>query len=279
MVGERDTGTTHLRSTIRDGALWLTLERPDARNAMTDPMLEGLSRELAFAEASGDVRCVVLQGAGRAFCAGGDVKGMGAGPVSDLPIDRRILWQRRIQRDTAGRLATMPKPTIAVINGPAAGAGLSLALACDVRLMADSAFFLTAFASVGLSGDFGATYFLTRLVGSAKAREFMFLSNRISAADAVSLGMANWSCPLEELDERAAALAARLAAAPTTALGYMKENLNRAVAGELGECLDIEATLHVHCMATEDHHEGVLAFAEKRPPSFGSAQAVQTGGA
>lgn len=267
MITERQTGTTELLSELRNGALILTLNRPEARNAMSIAMLRALQAELSYAQSAPDVRCIVLRGSDKAFCAGGDVKGMGAVP-GGVPIDEQIHFQRRVQRETAGALAKLPKPTLAVINGPAAGAGLSLALACDLRLIASTAFLVTSFASVGLSGDFGVSYFLAHMVGSAKARELMFLSDRVSAAEAVSLGLANWSCEPHDLAERADALAARLAAAPTTALGYMKENINRAFRAEIDECMDLEATHHIHCMGTADHREGVAAFVEKRAPRF-----------
>lgn len=264
----RSTGTAELISQLDQGVLRLTLNRPHARNALTDAMAEALQVELCFAEASSSVRCIVLQGAENAFCAGGDVKAMGASLDEDA-INARVRWQCRVQRDTAGLLYRIPKPTLAVINGPAAGAGLSLALSCDLRLMADSAFLLSAFAPVGLSGDFGIAYFLTRLIGSAKARELMFLSDRIPATQALALGLINWTCAPEDLPERALEISARLAAGPAMALGYMKENLNRAVISPLEDCMDLEASHHIHCAATDDHREGIAAFAEKRPANFG----------
>jgi 2-(1,2-epoxy-1,2-dihydrophenyl)acetyl-CoA isomerase len=248
---DRNTGSSELLSHLDGGVLSLTLNRPEA-------------------ETSADVRCVVLKGAAEAFCAGGDVKRMGAGTLDENALIARIRWQTRVQRETAGRLHTMPKPTLAVINGPAAGAGLSLALACDLRLMVDSTVLLTAFASVGLSGDFGAAYFLTRLAGTARARELLFLSDRVSAAQALEYGLANWLCPPKSLAERASAIAARLASGPALALGFMKDNLNRAVASPMYECMDIEADHHIHCTATADHREGVAAFAEKRVARFGA---------
>ncbi|MDQ4420990.1 enoyl-CoA hydratase [Sphingobium sp. DEHP117] len=264
----RSTGTAELTSKLDKGVLILTMNRPHARNALTDAMAEALQAELCFAEASSKVRCIVLQGAENAFCAGGDLKAMGASLDEDA-INTRVRWQCRVQRDTAGLLYRMPKPTLAVVNGPAAGAGLSLALSCDLRLMVNSAFLLSAFAPVGLSGDFGIAYFLTRLIGSAKARELMFLSDRIPAAQALDLGLVNWTCEPEDLPDRASDISARLAAGPATALGYMKENLNRAVTSPLEDCMNLEADHHIHCMATDDHHEGIAEFVEKRPPIFG----------
>jgi 2-(1,2-epoxy-1,2-dihydrophenyl)acetyl-CoA isomerase len=266
-----DTGTTHLLATLDEGVLTLTLNRPEARNAMSLEMNQALEAQLAAAELDTRVRCIVLTGAGKGFCAGGDVKGMAAsgdGTVGALTIDQAIHRQRANQRGTAGRLFKMPKPTIAALPGPAAGAGLSLALACDLRVMASTAIMTTAFARVGFSGDYGGTYFMTQLVGAAKARELYLLSPRVSAEEALKLGLANWVCAPEELAERTAQIARGLAAGPTVAYRYMKENLNRAMAGNVDDCLDLEATHHVHCGQTEDHREASRAFVEKREPVF-----------
>jgi 2-(1,2-epoxy-1,2-dihydrophenyl)acetyl-CoA isomerase len=162
----------------------------------------------------------------------------------------------------------MPKPTIAALPGAAAGAGLALALACDLRIMARTAILTTAFARVGFSGDYGGTYFLTQLVGSAKARELYFLSDRVSADEALRLGLANWVVEPEALAAKTAEIAGRLAKGPTVAYRYMKENLNRAMAGEWDDCMDLEATHHVHCGQTADHKEAARAFVEKREPVF-----------
>lgn len=266
-----DTGTTDLLASLDEGVLTLTLNRPEARNAMSRAMTQALSEQLASAELDTAVKCIVLTGAGKGFCAGGDVKGMAArgdGTVGENTIDGAIHRQRINQRATAGKLFKMPKPTIAALPGPAAGAGLSLALACDLRVMASSAIMTTAFARVGFSGDYGGTYFLTQLVGSAKAREMYFLSDRIGADEALRLGLANWVCAPEQLAEKTREIALRLANGPTVAYRYMKENLNRAMAGEVDDCLDLEATHHVHCGQTEDHREATKAFVDKREPVF-----------
>ncbi|MCX7274284.1 MAG: enoyl-CoA hydratase [Burkholderiales bacterium] len=266
-----DTGTPDLLATLESGVLTLTLNRPEARNAMSRAMNEALVAQLAAAELDPAVKCIVLTGAGKGFCAGGDVKGMAArgdGTVGNNTIDEAIARQRVQQRATAGKLFKMPKPTIAALPGAAAGAGLSLALACDLRVMASTAIMTTAFARVGFSGDYGGTYFLTQLVGSAKAREMYFLSDRISADEALRLGLTNWVCAPEELAAKAREVALRIASGPTVAYRYMKENLNRAMAGEVDECLDLEATHHVHCGQTEDHREATKAFVEKREPVF-----------
>ena len=266
-----DTGTEDLLAELETGVLTLTLNRPQARNAMSEAMNQALGRQLAAAELDPAVRCVVLTGAGQGFCAGGDVKGMNdrnSGAVRSVSIDEQIHTQRTNQRATAGKLFKMPKPTIAALPGAAAGAGLSLALACDLRIMAKTAILTTAFARVGLAGDYGGTYFLTQLVGSAKARELYFLSERVSAEEALRLGLTNWVVEPEDLAAKAREIALRLAAGPAVCLRYMKENLNRALGGEVDECLDLEATHHVHSAATADHKEAAAAFVAKREPVF-----------
>ena len=266
-----DTGTQDLLADLDHGVLTLTLNRPEARNAMSGPMNVALGEQLAWAELAPEVKVVVLTGAGRGFCAGGDVKGMasrGDGTVGDNTIDGAIHRQRVSQRATAGRLFKMPKPTLAALPGAAAGAGLSLALACDLRIMAAEAIMTTAFAKVGFSGDYGGTYFLTQLVGSAKARELYYLSGRVSADEALRLGLTNWVVPGAELADRTREIALGLANGPTVAFRYMKENLNRAMGGDVDDCLDLEATHHVHCGQTADHREAAAAFVEKRQPVF-----------
>ena len=266
-----DTGTTDLLAALDEGVLTLTLNRPDARNAMSGAMTLALAQQLASAELDPAVKCIVLTGAGKGFCAGGDVKGMAAsgdGTVGTNTIDGAIHRQRVNQRATAGKLFKMPKPTIAALPGAAAGAGLSLALACDMRIMASNAILTTAFARVGFSGDYGGTYFMTQLIGSAKARELYFLSDRVNAEEALRLGLANWVCDPAELTAKTREIALRLATGPTVAYRYMKENLNRALSGDVDDCLDLEATHHVHCGQTEDHREATKAFVDKREPTF-----------
>jgi 2-(1,2-epoxy-1,2-dihydrophenyl)acetyl-CoA isomerase len=266
-----DTGTPDLLASLDAGVLTLTLNRPDARNAMSRAMTQALADQLAAAELDPAVRCIVLTGAGKGFCAGGDVKGMAAagdGTVGNNTIDGAIHRQRINQRATAGKLFKMPKPTIAALPGPAAGAGLSLAMACDLRIMSSTAIMTTAFAKVGFSGDYGGTYFMTQLVGAAKARELYFLSDRVSAEEALRIGLANWVCEPDQLAAKTREIALRLATGATVAYRYMKENLNRAMNGEVDDCLDLEATHHVHCGQTQDHRDATKAFVEKREPVF-----------
>jgi 2-(1,2-epoxy-1,2-dihydrophenyl)acetyl-CoA isomerase len=266
-----DTRTEDLIAEVDEGVAVLTMNRPQRRNALSGEMLNALAEVLATCETSPEIACIVLTGAGGAFCAGGDVKGMAESPLgagSGPTIDERIHQQRANQRATAGKLYKMPKPTIAALPGAAAGAGLSLALACDLRIAADNAVMTTAFARVGFSGDYGGTYFLTRLIGSAKARELYFLSERLDMKEAERLGLVNWVVAPDQLAARTMEIARRLAQGPRVAYRYMKENLNRAVAGDVDDCLDLEVTHHIHTGLTEDHREAARAFVEKREPVF-----------
>jgi 2-(1,2-epoxy-1,2-dihydrophenyl)acetyl-CoA isomerase len=265
-----DTGTEDLLAEADDGVATLTMNRPERRNAMSEAMMTALDRMLGELEADDAVGCVVLTGAGGAFCAGGDVKAMAERSPADRArgMDAAIHRQRLRQRATSGRLWQMPKPTIAAIGGPAAGAGLSMALACDLRYAVEGAVLTTAFAKVGFSGDYGGTWFLTRLVGSAKARELYYFSDRLPAADAERLGIVNAVFPAADFDLAVRQRAQRLAHGPRVAYRYMKENLNRAVHGELGECMDLEVTHHIRTGLTEDHREAATAFTERREPRF-----------
>ncbi len=265
-----DTGTEDLLAEVDDGVAVLTMNRPERRNAMSEAMMAAMDRILGDVEADDAVGCVVLTGAGGAFCAGGDVKAMAERPAggSSHTMDAAIHRQRLRQRATSGRLWQMPKPTIAAIGGPAAGAGLSLALACDLRYAVEGAVLTTAFARVAFSGDYGGTWFLTRLVGSAKARELYYFSERLPAADAERLGIVNAVFPASDFEIEVQQRARRLAQGPRLAYRYMKENLNRAVNGELGECMDIEVTHHVRTGLTDDHREAAKAFVARRDPRF-----------
>lgn len=267
-----ETGTEDLTTEVGDdGVAVITMNRPERRNAMTGGMLAGLSASLAEVETADDVRCVVLTGAGGAFCAGGDVKGFaegdGAGGGS-ASWDAGVHEQRLSHRATSGALFNMPKPTVAALPGAAAGAGLSLALACDLRIAVDTAVITTAFARVGLAGDYGGTWFLTQLVGPSKAKELYFLPERMDMATAAELGLVNKVVGPDEFDSAWKDLAVRLASGPPIAFRYMKENINRSVTGDLATCLELESTHHRHTGVTEDHKEASKAFVEKREPVF-----------
>ena len=265
----------------RDGVAWITLNRPDSLNAMGGQLMPMLARYLADCASDRGVRCVVLTGAGRAFCAGGDVKGMAAGrdilarggeADGTRSLASEFTWGveglRQVQRDTSYLLHTMPKPTVAMVNGHAVGAGLSLALACDMRIASDRAKLGTVFRNVGFSGDFGGSYFLQHLVGMGKARELYFTGEIVPADEAYRIGMVNRVVEHERLEEETSALATQLATGPTLAYARMKENLNRAETCDLLTLLDQEAVNMRLSGMTNDHREAARAFVETRQPTF-----------
>jgi 2-(1,2-epoxy-1,2-dihydrophenyl)acetyl-CoA isomerase len=269
-VATIDTGTEDLLAEVDEGVAVLTMNRPERRNAMSGPMLDAMARVLAAMETDDDVGCVVLTGAGGAFSAGGDVKGMAASHEagSSMSFDAAVHLQRLSQRATAGKLWEMPKPTIAALPGAAAGGGMALGLACDLRYASESAFITTAFAKVGFAGDYGGIWFLSRLVGQAKARELYYFSDRVDASEALRLGIVNDVFPDATFADEVRARACRLAEGPRVAYRYMKENFNRSINGDLLECMDMEAAHHNRTGQTADHREAVLAFTEKRAPTF-----------
>src|SRR5438477_5783405 len=257
-----------LLETVKDGVAVLTMNRPDRLNALSGEMLDTMLEALPRLASDPNVGVVVLTGAGRGFCAGGDVKMMAEGTeMAGDTLEERAQGLRD-KMETSRWLHEMPKPTIAMVRGAAAGAGLSLALACDLRVAADSARFATAFARVGYSGDFGGSWFLTQLVGTAKARELYYTADIVDAPQALALGIVNRVVPDGRLEEETLALAGRLARGPRVALRYMKRNMNAAEAGTLKDCLDLEAWHHTRTGFTEDHREAARAFGEKREPSF-----------
>lgn len=261
-----ETGTEDLRAHVADGVAVLVLDRPERRNALTPGMVRGLGRVLAEVEADDELGAVVLTGAGGAFCAGGDVKAMAeAGDWSAAQLAQR---QRRDQRAVCGRLWRMPKPVLAALPGPAAGAGLGIALACDLRYATERTVLTTAFAKVGLSGDYGVAWLLTRLIGTARARELLYFSDRLDAARALELGLVNDVLPDEELLPSVLERARSLAAGPRVALGLMKTNLNLALSADLEDAMDVEVAHHTASKATADHAEAAQAFVERRPARF-----------
>lgn len=257
-----------LLEAVKDGVATLTLNRPDRLNAMSPAMLEAMLAALPRLADDPAVGVVVLTGAGRGFCAGGDVKAMAEGREFGGDTLEEKASALRSRMEVSRWLHEMPKPTIAMVRGAAAGAGLSLALACDLRVAADSARFATAFARVGYSGDFGGSYYLTQLVGTAKARELYFTADILGAEEALRLGLVNRVVPDARLEEETMALAARIARGPRIALRYMKRNMNAAESGTLKDLLDLEAWHHTRCGLTEDHREAARAFVEKREPLF-----------
>ncbi|MBX9701737.1 MAG: enoyl-CoA hydratase [Acetobacteraceae bacterium] len=258
---------TDLLTRVEDGVAVLTMNRPEALNALTRPMMKGMWDALEQYGADPAVGCIVLTGAGRGFCAGGDVKAMASGEKNLGTFEAKAA-DLRSRMDIVRLLHAGPKPTIAMVNGIAAGAGLGLALACDIRLAGTSARMTSAFAKVGLSGDFGGTWFLNHLVGPARARELYYTSEILDADRIAALGLANRVVADEALEAETMALAKRIAAGPRVALTYMKRNHVMALTGTLPDLLDAEAMHMTRCRDTEDHREAARAFVEKRAPQF-----------
>lgn len=259
---------TSILTDHRDGRLLtLSFNRPERRNALSPELGEALVAALRKAADDDAVGAVLLRGEGGTFCVGGDVKSFAAGYFGDASAAEREARLRR-NMEAARLLHDMEKPTIAAISGAAAGAGLALALACDLRVAGRTAKLTTAFGKVGLPGDYGGSYFLTRLLGSAKARELFLLSPMLTGEDALAIGLVTRVTDDESVDETARQIALGLAHGPSIALGYMKQNLNLAEAADLGAMLDAEAERQTRAMQTEDHKEGSRAFVEKREPRF-----------
>jgi 2-(1,2-epoxy-1,2-dihydrophenyl)acetyl-CoA isomerase len=247
----------------------VTLNRPEARNALSDQLTPALRRIIRQCGDDSRVGALLITGAGTAFCAGGDVKRMGSNSAKpETPVDERIADLRIKQRTLTGALVGLRKPTLAALPGPAAGAGLALALACDMRIAAESAVMTTGYARIGLTGDYGIAWLLTRLVGTSRARELMFLSERIDARRCEILGLVNQVVPDTELRDVAFALARTLAQGPSQAFAGMKDNLDHALGMTLLDSMDQEAEYMVRSARTTDHKEAVRAFIEKRKPVF-----------
>jgi len=248
-----------------DGIARLTLNRPDRLNAFSPAMLLALGEALQRLGGDASVGAIIITGAGRGFCAGGDVQTMAA--RASQGFEERVEGLRRMHQLPL-LLRTIPKIVIAMINGPAVGAGLGLAMACDLRIAGRSARFGTGFAGVGYSGDFGGSWTLTRLVGTAKARELYFLGDIIDGAAAASLGLVNRVVEDDALQSETTALARRIADGPRVAYGYMKRNLFAAETEPFATVLEMEAVHQARTAMTEDHLEASTAFVEKRRPVF-----------
>jgi len=251
---------------IRDGAVvTITLNRPASLNAFSMDMLRGLIETFERLGADQDVGAIILRGEGRSFCVGGDVKGWA--DRGDWTFEKQLeelRWKQRIPLI----MKTCPKVIIAALHGHVLGAGLSVALAADFRIATESAQFGTSFANVGFAGDFGSTSSLVQLVGSAKARELMMLTPRISAQEALALGLVTRVVGGAELVDAAEAMARQLASGPYQAWGYMKRNLLAAESEPLATVIEVEALNQARCIQTEDHQEAIRAFAENRAPVF-----------
>jgi 2-(1,2-epoxy-1,2-dihydrophenyl)acetyl-CoA isomerase len=254
---------------LEGGLLTITMNRPERKNALNPEMVAGLVEAARRAADDPEVRAVLFKGAGGSFCVGGDVKSMAAGRAP-LPFEVKMANLRR-GMEVSRILHQMPKPVVAQLDGAAAGAGLSMALSCDLRVASESCKITTAFAKVGFSGDYGGTYFLTQLLGSARARELYLTSPVLTAKEAHAIGMVTRVVPDAEIDAAAQELAMSLAQGPSIALGYIKRNINNAEHLPLEDCFDGEAIHHTRCSDTEDHKEAAKAFVEKRKPAFRGA--------
>jgi 2-(1,2-epoxy-1,2-dihydrophenyl)acetyl-CoA isomerase len=252
---------------VKDGVATLTLNRPERLNALGDTLREDLHDAVTRAADDGDVRVVVITGAGKGFCAGGDVKAMNE--RREQGASRPLLEKVAPGRDrTVLALRDAPKPVIAAVNGAAAGAGMNLALACDIRLASTAAKFAQAFVKRGLHPDWGGTYFLPRVVGVAKAAELIWTGEVIGAEEALSLGIVSAVYPPEELMARTQALARKIAAGPPIAIRLAKRAIYHNLETDLRQALEFETFAQNICFDTDDAKEGIRAFVEKRPPSF-----------
>jgi 2-(1,2-epoxy-1,2-dihydrophenyl)acetyl-CoA isomerase len=253
--------------TTKDGVATLTLNRPERLNALTPVMVEDLLNALSGISIDPQARCVVLAGAGRGFCAGFDLSGDGEEPGREWrPDDAAARMMLHAQIPIL--LRRMPKPTIAAIRGPAAGSGMLLAAACDLRIASRTARFKLAFATVGRCGDPGGSYLLIQLLGSARAREMFMLDEPIDAERALALGLVGRLVDDDLLEQETTALASRLASGPTAAFASIKRNLNAAETGALEETMAMEAAANAQLSLSHDGKEAARAFMEKRPPAF-----------
>jgi 2-(1,2-epoxy-1,2-dihydrophenyl)acetyl-CoA isomerase len=254
-----------ITTAVQDRVATLTFNRPDKLNALNGELLNGSMEALRSWSTDPNVGAIVLTGAGRAFCAGGDVAAMAQPEEQSLEqsIDRL-----RLAQELSWLLYNIAKVTIAQVNGFAMGAGLGICLACDLRIASDQAKFGTAYAKVAFGGDFGTTWLLTRYVGAPKAKELLFLADMIDAAEAHRLGLVNRVVSHDRLASETLAVATRIAHGPLTSYRYMKANINLATHTDFRTLLDREAETHMRCGQTQDHKEGVRAFLEKRSPKF-----------
>ena len=269
-----ETGTEELLCRIEDRVAIITLNRPKKKNALSDHLTPALRQTLLDLETKREVGCILITGSGDAFCAGGDIGGMGGNANKDEEVSERPTAEERVralihkQETLTLRLADHAKPTIAALPGVAAGAGLCIALACDIRVACRSAFVTTAYRNIGFSGDYGGSWLLTQLVGPSKAKELFFTGRRVQSDEALALGIFNNVFEDASFENEALAMAKQIASGPPIAIAFMKEHINRAVTGDLRSNLAMEADRLIRCAATSDHKEAVKAFMEKRTPVF-----------
>ena len=267
-MAELDTGTDELLADLTERVLTVTLNRPQARNALSSELMFGFRRILKAYGDHPDVGVLVVTGAGGAFSSGGDVKRMAARKDGEQTAEAKYQDMIARHNETAGVIRNLRIPTVAVVPGPAAGAGLALALSCDMRVMAEGAFLTTGYARVGLPGDYGVSWLLTSVVGPGRARELMLTSERTTAARALELGLVNRIAAPEKLAEVTRELVALLANGPSVAFRYIKENLDEALDIDHATAIDHEAVRMLRAQSTADHKEAARAFVEKRAPKF-----------
>ena len=269
-----ETGTEELLCRLEDRVAIITLNRPEKKNALSDHLTPALRQTLLDLETKREVGCILITGSGDAYCAGGDIGGMGGNASKDEEVSERPTAEERVralihkQETLTLRLADHAKPTIAALPGVAAGAGLCIALACDIRVACRSAFVTTAYRNIGFSGDYGGSWLLTQLVGPSKAKELFFTGRRVQSDEALALGIFNNVFEDASFENEALAMAKQIASGPPIAIAFMKEHINRAVTGDLRSNLAMEADRLIRCAATSDHKEAVKAFMEKRTPVF-----------
>ncbi|MFT7222040.1 MAG: enoyl-CoA hydratase/carnithine racemase [Candidatus Azotimanducaceae bacterium] len=262
-----DTGTDELLCHIQDRVAVITLNRPDKKNAMGDVLTPALRETLLVVESDDRVGCVMITGSGDAFCSGGDITGMSGGSTS-LSDEERIADLTHRQETLTLRIHELDKVTIAALPGAAAGAGLSIALACDLRVASSTAFVTTAFRNIGLSGDYGGSWFLPRLIGLSKAKELYYTSERVDAVEGAKLGLFNRVFPAVSFRDDAFEFARSIAKGPTQTLGRMKANLNQGLNQALPQSLALEARHMLGGGSSPETKEAITAFLEKRPPKF-----------
>jgi len=252
---------------VTDKIATLVFNRPDKRNALNKEMLDASIAFLNSWSRDPSIGAVIVTGPGQAFCAGGDISMMATPQTEALTLEQRIDGLRERQ-ELSWLLYTIPKVTLAAVNGFAIGAGLGICLSCDLRIASEKARFGTGYANVGLAGDFGATWLLAHYLGAAKAKELLMLPEIIDAAEAHRLGLVNRVVPHQQLDASARDIAHRIAHGPLISYRYMKADVNLAASADFRTVLDREAETHQRCGMTRDHKEGVQAFLEKRLPIF-----------
>jgi len=263
-----ETGTEELLCGISNRIALITLNKPHKKNALGDILTPALRAVLPVVEARDDVGCVMITGTGSAFCAGGDVTEMGGSAPGPRPAEERIAELVKKQKELTGRIYHLRKPTIAALPGAAAGAGLSIALACDIRIAAESAFVTTAFKNIGLSGDYGSSWFLPRLIGLARAKTMMYHSSRLSARACKEIGLVDQVFPDASFREDAINYASGIAQGPTIALGKIKQNLQQGLDQPLEASFELEASNMIDSSGHDESKEAIQAFKEKRDPKF-----------